>query len=223
MSDFVEYFLADEQTRAIGMYVEPVRDGRRLFDRLRAARARKPMVILKGGRTPEGLVAAAPHTGALGGSDRAWRALEQQTGCVLAEIKLPPGCSIANPVNIPGGNFRKDSGAATSILDAINRLDRPQAPVMHLNMTVFKGHAQAGTLDMLVEAALRVKASHPGRSHFVLVLRSDGDPDLEEQRRQFRARAKASGIPVFDELTNAGTALAAVSRVERFVHTRNAS
>lgn len=285
IGDFVQYYLADSDTKVLGLYVESARDGRRLFELLRAARSRKPVVILKGGRTPEGKTAAASHTGALGDSDRAWQALSRQTGSLLVRsldelidtllafqtltpntvhptqrvvlfgngggtsvlatdclsehglqvvpfsdktlralgaIELLPGSSINNPVDIPGGNFRKDGGAAASkILDIIYRLDCPDALIMHLNMTVFKGTTRSDTLGSLLQAALHVKASYPVHSHFVMVLRSDGDPELDEQRRQFRARASESSIPVYDELTSAGMALAAVSRLERFLQARH--
>ena len=67
------------------MYIESAGDGRRLFEILREAKARKPVVILKGGRTQLGTMAAASHTGSLAGDDRAWVALSRQTGCVLVE------------------------------------------------------------------------------------------------------------------------------------------
>jgi hypothetical protein len=56
----------------------------------------------------------------------------------------------------------------------------------------------------------------------VLVLRSDGEPALEERKRAFRAGAAALGIPVYDEISNAGYALAALAWHERFVHSRKA-
>jgi acyl-CoA synthetase (NDP forming) len=81
--ELVEFYLADDQTRVIGMYIESAGDGRRLFELLRDAKGRKPVVILKGGRTRLGKMAAASHTGSLAGDDRAWVALSRQTGCVL--------------------------------------------------------------------------------------------------------------------------------------------
>src|SRR3990172_1573733 len=54
-SDLLEFYLADPQTRVIGFYIETAKDGRRLFELLRAAKARKPVVMLKGGRTRQGL------------------------------------------------------------------------------------------------------------------------------------------------------------------------
>ncbi len=84
-ADLLEFYLADEQTKVIGFYIETAKDGRRMFEMLRAAGARKPVVMLKGGRTLQGRAAAASHTGALMSDDRAWSALSRQTGCVLVE------------------------------------------------------------------------------------------------------------------------------------------
>src|SRR5688572_10027634 len=84
-SDLLEFYLADEATRVVGMYIETARDGRRLFEILRNARASKPVVVLKGGRTKQGIAAAASHTGSLAGDDRVWLALSRQTGCILVD------------------------------------------------------------------------------------------------------------------------------------------
>ena len=54
----------------------------------------------------------------------------------------------------------------------------------------------------------------PMRLRILMALRADGDPVLEEQKRQFRLRAAISGIPVYDELNNAGGALAAPARTK---------
>jgi hypothetical protein len=51
-----------------------------------------------------------------------------------------------------------------------------------------------------MNAALHVGARHPGRAHFILVLRSDGEADIEERKRHYRLQAVQLGIPVFDEL-----------------------
>lgn len=84
-TELIEYYLADPNTQVVGAYLEQVRDGRRLFEALRAANAAKPLVILKGGRTEQGARAATSHTGALSGDARAWPALARQTGCVLVD------------------------------------------------------------------------------------------------------------------------------------------
>ena len=82
-ADFLEYFLADPATSVVGFYLESLPDGRRFFETLRHTGARKPVVILKGGRTPQGQRAAQSHTGALAGDDRLWTALSRQTGATI--------------------------------------------------------------------------------------------------------------------------------------------
>jgi len=81
-TDVLEYYFEDPQTKAIGIYVEDIKDGRAFFDLMRSAKATKPVVILKGGRSSQGRLAAASHTGALAGDERAWEALTRQTACV---------------------------------------------------------------------------------------------------------------------------------------------
>lgn len=284
--ELLQFYLADSETRVVGMYIETAKDGRQMFEILREARARKPVVILKGGRTQQGLLAAASHTGSLAGDDRVWVALSRQTGCILvntldefidtllmfqsltphpqhpmqrvvlfgngggtsvlatdyyarlgldvlpfgrtaidslAELKLPPGTSITNPVDCPVGTLQQEDGrVAEKILEIIYEKGGPDALVMHLNLSAFVGRTKDEVLDNLVQAALRVQSRHPGRAHFVLVLRSDGDPPLEERKRAFRSTATALGVPVYDEMANAGVALAALAAHERFIHSRSA-
>ncbi len=81
-ADLIAYYLADPQTKAIGCYVEDVKDGRALFDLLRACANPKPVVLLRGGRSAQGRLAAASHTGALAGDSKAWEALTRQTVAV---------------------------------------------------------------------------------------------------------------------------------------------
>ena len=146
---------------------------------------------------------------------------EPETMAALTALKLPPGTSITNPVDCPVGTLQQEDGrVAEKILDLICGLGKPEALVMHLNLSAFVGRSKPEVLDNLVQAALRVQKHYPGRSHFVLVLRSDGEPALEERKRAFRASAAALGIPVYDEISNAGRALAALAAHERFVHSR---
>jgi len=81
-SDFLRYFGEDGETRVIGAYIEGVRDGRRFLAALKAAAARKPVVVLKGGRTAAGARGAASHTAALAGTRQVWDAAVAQAGAV---------------------------------------------------------------------------------------------------------------------------------------------
>jgi len=77
--DLLEFYFDDPQTRAIGLYLEDIKDGRAFFDLLRSEKATKPVVLLRGGTSRQGQIAAASHTGALAGDDRGWQALYAQT------------------------------------------------------------------------------------------------------------------------------------------------
>ena len=81
-ADFLDLMADDPATRAIGMYLEGVRDGRRFFASLSRAAARHPVVIWKGGMTEAGARATFSHTGSLATAGAVWRALMVQSGAV---------------------------------------------------------------------------------------------------------------------------------------------
>jgi acyl-CoA synthetase (NDP forming) len=81
-ADYLDLMADDPATRAIGMYIEGVRDGRRFFDSLRRAAARHPVVVWKGGTTEAGARATFSHTGSLATAAAVWRALMVQSGAV---------------------------------------------------------------------------------------------------------------------------------------------
>jgi acetyltransferase len=78
----VDYFASDPQTGHILLYIEGVRDGRRLVGSLRAAARVKPVILMKVGRHPAGSRAAVSHTGAIVGKDDVFDAVVRRTGAV---------------------------------------------------------------------------------------------------------------------------------------------
>lgn len=81
-SDFLEYFGQDPEIKVIGMYLEGVKDGRRFFKALKEVSSRKPVVILKGGRTSDGGRAIASHTGSMAIPHSVWEAAVRQSGAI---------------------------------------------------------------------------------------------------------------------------------------------
>ncbi len=83
--DFIEYFLEDEATRAICLYVEGLKDGRRFLDL--AARCRdvgKPLLAVKAGRSDAGSRITQSHTASLAGSYAVWEAAcREHAVCML--------------------------------------------------------------------------------------------------------------------------------------------
>ncbi len=86
LADFVDYLADDEATKVIALYVESVRHPERFRQAaLKAARAGKPVVAFKIGRSEAGAKAAVSHTGALAGADRMYDALFREVGVIRAQ------------------------------------------------------------------------------------------------------------------------------------------
>jgi acyl-CoA synthetase (NDP forming) len=83
--DLLEFHIADPATKVIGLYLEDVREGRRFVQRLVEYGARKPIVMLIGGRTEAGGRAAASHTGSLAADARLWSGIANQSGAAIVD------------------------------------------------------------------------------------------------------------------------------------------
>lgn len=88
-TDLLAMLENDEQTKVIVMYLEDISDGRRFIDVCRKitkeSKYRKPILVLKAGRTPEGARAAMSHTGALMGADEVYDAIFKQAGVIRVD------------------------------------------------------------------------------------------------------------------------------------------
>ncbi|MGN6369705.1 MAG: bifunctional acetate--CoA ligase family protein/GNAT family N-acetyltransferase [Phycisphaerae bacterium] len=67
--DLIDYFGNDPQTQSILIYMESVGDARSFMSAAREVALKKPIIVIKPGRTAAASKAAASHTGALTGSD----------------------------------------------------------------------------------------------------------------------------------------------------------
>jgi acetyltransferase len=78
--DMLDYLASDPKTRAILMYIESIEAPRKFMSAARAAARNKPVIVVKAGRSPQGQLAAASHTGALAGSDIVFEAAIARSG-----------------------------------------------------------------------------------------------------------------------------------------------
>jgi acyl-CoA synthetase (NDP forming) len=81
-ADLLYHFARDPDTDIIAAYIEGPRDGRKFFEALRYAAARKPVLVLKGGRTAAGHAAAASHTASLASEQSVWKIAVRQAGAL---------------------------------------------------------------------------------------------------------------------------------------------
>ena len=132
--DYVEYLADDEHTKVILGYVEGFREGRRFFELAREITKKKPIVLLKGGRTDAGGRAARSHTAALAGSDRITDAALKQCGVIRVD-ELTELVDVAVPLlgqPLPRGRrvgiLAMGGGMAVMTADAVRRegLEVPQ-------------------------------------------------------------------------------------------------
>lgn len=118
MEEYLHFLVDDPHTKVVGLYLEGVTQPQKFVDALRkAALKRKPVVVLKTGRSEKGSRVAASHTGSLAGADRMYDALFKKFGVIrvndveelLATTQLfatlpflPKGQGVAS-INLSGG------------------------------------------------------------------------------------------------------------------------
>jgi acyl-CoA synthetase (NDP forming) len=83
-TDILEYLGEDDNVKVVCMYLEDVKSGRRFVDVARRITARKPVIVLKSGRTEAGKKAVASHTASLAGNDQIYDAAFRQAGIIRA-------------------------------------------------------------------------------------------------------------------------------------------
>jgi acyl-CoA synthetase (NDP forming) len=82
--DLLTFFAADDNTHLIAMHLEDLKDGRSFAETAREVSRRKPVVVLKAGRTAPGARAAGSHTAALAGNDKIYDDIFRQSGVIRA-------------------------------------------------------------------------------------------------------------------------------------------
>jgi len=225
--DFVEYLAQDDDTKVITGYIEGLRKGRDFFRSARQITRRKPIIVVKVGRTGAGVKAARSHTGAIAGSDAIYDAVFKQTGVIrvneveelfdvasaLLRQPLPKGNRVA--ILTGGGGF----GCVTS--DACERLGLDVAPLSpqtleRLNAVLPERWPHANPVDMVAAGWVTYKCLWPlmeddnldavlmiggvgGRLWWIPGLDSD-DPAVREKAEQIRDSREKEELENLDKL-----------------------
>lgn len=118
MEDYMDFLVDDEDTKVVSIYIEGVKNADKFAAVLKkAAEKRKPVVILKAGRSAKGGAIAASHTGSLSGSDASFDAVLKKFGAIrvddleeliamslmLSTIKRMPEKATFASMNLSGG------------------------------------------------------------------------------------------------------------------------
>ena len=84
-SDFLEWLADDKETKAIAMYIEGIKDGTKFMRIAKKASQKKPIVVIKAGKTESGQKAVSSHTGSLAGGYKVYEAAFKQSGVIVAD------------------------------------------------------------------------------------------------------------------------------------------
>jgi acetyl coenzyme A synthetase (ADP forming)-like protein len=82
--DLLTFFEQDDNTQIIAQHCEDLKDGRAFAEVAKRVSKKKPVVVLKAGRTSVGARAASSHTGALAGNDKIYEDVFKQSGVIRA-------------------------------------------------------------------------------------------------------------------------------------------
>src|SRR6478736_6425373 len=82
--DLLIFFEQDDNTEIIAQHCEDLKDGRAFAEAAKRVSKKKPVVVLKAGRTSAGAKAASSHTGALAGNDKIYEDVFNQCGVIRA-------------------------------------------------------------------------------------------------------------------------------------------
>ncbi len=213
-SDVIEYLGEDDHTRVIAVYVEMIRDGRRFIEIARKVTAKKPVVLLKAGRTSAGARAVSSHTGSLAGAHAAYQAAFLQSGVIevdsVADLfdlavaldfqPLPAGSRTVLLTNAGGpAALASDSLAVNGLTMADLSIETKNNLRQQLNPA-----AQVGNpVDMLGGAeppeyamALKCLLADPNVDMAIPILVPQALVDPVEVARQISLVSKDSGKPV---------------------------
>ncbi len=121
LADYIDFFAADDATKVIALIMEGAKDGRRLRAAIERAAPKKPIVVLKLGRSVVGQAATLAHTGTLAGKHEAFEALFRQHGVALVDSidELCETAGLFAYAPLPKGNrvaMFTVSGGATSLV-----------------------------------------------------------------------------------------------------------
>jgi len=84
-NDLLEFLMNDDKTKVVLAYLEGFADGAKFLQIARKLTIKKPLIIIKSGRTAAGQAAISSHTGSLAGADEAVNAALKQTNTLRAE------------------------------------------------------------------------------------------------------------------------------------------
>ncbi len=212
--DLIDYFGDDPATGSILLYMESVGDARPFLSAAREVALRKPIIVIKAGRTAAASKAARSHTGALTGSDEVFDAALRRCGVlrvssvsdlfymaeVLSKQPRPRGPRLMILTNA--------GGPGVLATDRLLSVGGELAPLSDASMESFNAllpaHWSHGNpIDILGDAgperyskALEIAAKDPNSDGLLVILAPQGMTDPAQVAENLKAQAGVHGKPI---------------------------
>jgi acyl-CoA synthetase (NDP forming)/GNAT superfamily N-acetyltransferase len=136
-ADILEFMGHDENINVIGMYMEDVTSGRRFVDVAGRVSQKKPVIVLKAGRTEAGKKTVSSHTASMAGNDAINGAVFRQSGVIRA----------------------RDNEHLFSLIRAFSKQPLPKGP--GVLVVTYTGSLGVAATDMLYTSNLRLARLEP--------------------------------------------------------------
>jgi acetyltransferase len=212
--DLIDHLADDPQTTSIVLYMESIGDARSFLSAAREVSLRKPVIVIKAGRSEAAAKAAASHTGSLSGSDDVLEAAFRRSGVlrvqsiaelfymasVLSRQPRPKGDQLTILTNAGGpavlatdaliAEGGKLANLSPQTLDALNGFLPPQWS--HNNPVDILGDAGPDRYAKAVETA----AADPDSGGLLVVLTPQDMTDPTRTAEQLAPYARSTGKPI---------------------------
>jgi acetyltransferase len=231
--DLIDYLGDDPHTHSILLYMESIGDARSFLSAAREVALRKPVIVLKAGRTEAAARAAASHTGALTGSDEVLDAAFRRTGVlrvntidelfsmgeVLGKQPRPKGPRLTILTNAGGPGV-----LATDALIARGGELTPLFPptIQALDQVLPSRWSPQNPIDILDDAsperyarAVGIAAKDPNSDGLLVILTPQSVTDPTQTAEQLKGYARLAGVPLLASWMGGAGVAAGVSILNR--------
>jgi acetyltransferase len=212
--DLLSFFGEDEKTESILLYMESIGDARAFLSAAREVSFRKPIIVIKAGRSEAASKAAASHTGAMTGSDEVYDAAFRRCGVlrvdriaelfhmadVLAKQPRPLGPKLTILTNA-GGPGVLATDALMALGGELATLSQSSSEALDAFLPPHWSHANP--IDILGDAdparyarATEIAIKDPDSDGLLVILAPQGMTDPAQVAQELEAHAKVHNKPV---------------------------
>ena len=224
IADYLEWMIAQNDLKVVLLFIEGLRDGRRLLRLIERATARGLHVVaLKSGNSADGLKAAASHTGKMASPYAIYRDLLLEAGAIQVDslTELIEAAEVLSVPPLPPRRASADGAAGVSVFSipggtramTADGLDQRGVPLAIFERATVRSLAAAlpefggaeNPTDLtgqvlshpgLFDQCLRIIAADANTEALIVQVANRGPRDITDRIPLLASVARGSGVPV---------------------------